>query len=208
MENLKLLDHPVLKHKLSYLRDKNTLAPEFRNVVGEISRFLGYEATRDLETFSTRIETPLGIADSHRIKEAPVIVSIMRAGNAMLDSLLTALPFARAGHIGIYRDKFIKNTVEYYFKLPEDVKGKKILLVDPLLATGDTIIASVDRLKQYEVGEIRVLSILASRQGLEAFFSCHPEIKVFTLEVEEQVDERGYLIPGLGDAGDRLYNTK
>lgn len=209
MKNVTVIEHPLLKHKLGYLRDKTTNSAEFRELVKEISKILAYEAMRDwnqLESIS--IETPITKTKTERIKNPPVIVSIMRAGNGMLDAVLSMIPISSAGYIGIYRDKFIKNTVEYYFKMPENVKGKDILLCDPLIATADTIVAAIDRLKQYEVGKIKVLSILASKVGLEKVLHFHPDVEIYTLNIEQEINEVGYLVPGLGDAGDRLYQTK
>lgn len=209
MKNVTVINHPLLKHKLGYLRDKNTNSNEFREIVKEISKILAYEAMRDwtqLETLA--IETPIAKTNTERIFNPPVVVSIMRAGNGMLDAVLSMIPISSAGYIGIYRDKFIRNTVEYYFKMPEEVKGKDILLCDPLIATADTMIAAIDRLKNYEVGKIKVLSILASRYGLEKVLSFHPDIEIFTLNIEQDMNESGYLVPGLGDAGDRLFQTK
>jgi uracil phosphoribosyltransferase len=154
------------------------------------------------------IETPITKTTTERIVNPPVVVSIMRAGNGMLDAVLSMIPISSAGYIGIYRDKFIRNTVEYYFKMPENIEGKEILLCDPLIATADTIIAALDRLKQYEVGKIKVLCILASKIGIEKIHYFHPEVEIFTLNVEQEINDVGYLVPGLGDAGDRLYQTK
>ncbi len=159
------IKHPLIEHKLAFLRDKNTSSDEFRRIVTELTKFLAFEATKDLSLVDAKIETPMSSATVKKINNPPIIVSIMRAGNGMIDSMLTLLPFCSAGHIGIYRDKFINNTVEYYFKLPENVKGKEILLVDPMLATGDTAVASLDRLKQYEVGKIKLLTILSCGHG-------------------------------------------
>ena len=208
MKNLKLIEHPLLAHKIGFLRDKNTKSAEFRSILIELSRYLAYEATKDYALVEEEVETPMAKTKVKRIAEPPIVVTIMRAGNGMLDSLMTTLPFAKAGHIGIYRDKFINNTVEYYFKLPDPCEGKPILLADPLLATGDTMIASVDRLKQYNVGEIRCLCVLVSQQGLQALYEAHPDVTVYGLSIEEGLNEKGYLLPGLGDAGDRIYNTK
>lgn len=207
MENLKLIEHPLLQHKLGFLRDKKTRSSEFRGIMKELSRYLAYEALKDFETQLVDVETPLQKTKVQRIKTPPIIISIMRAGNGMLDALLTTIPFAKAGHIGIYRDKFIKNTVEYYFKIPEGSEGQPVLLADPLLATGDTMVACIDRLKQYRVGKIRCLSILVSKQGLREVQEAHPDVTVYALSVEETLDDNGYLLPGLGDAGDRLYNS-
>lgn len=209
MKHVHVINHPLLKHKLGYLRDKNTNSNEFRDLVKEISRILAYEVMRDWDQMdSVAIESPIAKAQVERIKNPPVVVSIMRAGNGMLDSVLSMIPIASAGYIGIYRDKFIHNTVEYYFKMPENIKGKEILLCDPLIATADTIIAAIDRLKQYEVGKIKVLSILASQYGTEKVHHFHPDVEIYTVNVEKEINELGYLVPGLGDAGDRLYQTK
>lgn len=202
------IKHPLIEHKLAFLRDKNTCSDEFRRIVTELTKFLAFEATKDLSLVDAKIETPMSSATVKKIDNPPIIVSIMRAGNGMIDSMLTLLPFCSAGHIGIYRDKFINNTVEYYFKLPENVKGKEILLVDPMLATGDTAVASLDRLKQYEVGKIKLLTILSCAHGLDRVHHFHPDVDVYTLSATEELNEKGYLIPGLGDAGDRLFGTK
>ncbi|MCB9091529.1 MAG: uracil phosphoribosyltransferase [Halobacteriovoraceae bacterium] len=206
--NIKIIDHVILKHKLGLLRDKETSSHEFRNLMGEISEILAYEATADLPMQQVQIETQLSKTQIEKIAAPPIVVSIMRAGNGMLSAVLKMLPFASAGHIGIYRDKFINNTVEYYFKIPAKPENKKVLLLDPLLATGDTAIASVDRLKQYKVGEIRFLTILASQHGLKRLHHFHPDVKIYTLSVNEELNEQGYLVPGLGDAGDRLFQSK
>lgn len=201
------IKHPLLDHKLGYLRDKNTDSAEFRRIVTELTKFLAFEATKDLSVEKIKIETPIAPTTVDRINNAPVVVSIMRAGNGMIESMLTLLPFCSAGHIGIYRDKFIDNTVEYFFKLPENVKGKEILLVDPLLATGDTAIASIDRLKQYGVGKIKFLTILSNPVGIERLHHFHPDVDIFTLSSKEELNDKGYLVPGLGDAGNRLFKT-
>ena len=208
-ENIKVLSHPLLKHKLGYLRDKNTSSSEFRELVKEISRILAHEVMRGWkEMHSINIETPIAKATVERIKNPPVVVSIMRAGNGMLDAVLSMIPFASAGFIGIYRDKFIHNTVEYYFKMPANIKGRTAILCDPLVATADTMIAAIDRLKSYEVKEIKILSILISQFALERIQHFHPDVEIFTLNIENEINEQGYLVPGLGDAGDRLYQTK
>lgn len=207
MKNFHLVDHPILKHKLGFLRDKETRSSEFRSIIKEMSRLIAYEATREMKTTNVKVETPMATATVERVEEKPIIVSIMRAGNGMLDGLLSMIPFASAGHIGIYRDKFIQNTVEYYFKLPDDCKDRPILLADPLLATADTAIACVDRLKQYEVGPIKMLCVLVSSKGLERLHHFHPDVEVYAVAKEEGLSDDGYLLPGLGDAGSRLYQT-
>jgi len=204
-----VIDHPLLKHKLGYLRDKRTNSVEFRDLMKEISVLLAYEAMRDWKDMtSIEIETPIAKAKVERILNAPVVVSVMRAGNGMLDSVLSVIPFASAGFIGIYRDKFIHNTVEYYFKMPEDIKGRMAILCDPLVSTADTMIAAIDRLKSYEVKEIKILTILLSDFAKKRLHEFHPDVDIFTLNIETEINEMGYLVPGLGDAGDRLYQTK
>lgn len=206
---VEIVKHPLLKHKLGYLRDKNTSCAEFRNLTKEISYMLAHEAMRDWNEFTqVDVETPIAKTKVERITNAPVIVSIMRAGNGMLDAVLSVIPFASVGFIGIYRDKFINNTVEYYFKMPADIKGKMVICCDPLISTADTMIAAIDRLKSYEVKNIRIISILISETAIGRIQHFHPDVDIFTLNVENQVNDYGYLVPGLGDAGDRLYQTK
>src|SRR3954468_8793780 len=202
-----LVSHPVVKHKLSLLRDKKTTALSFRLIMEELSQLLAYEATRDLGTRRANVETPMETAECEIISEELVVVAIMRAGNGMLSGMLRILPFATVGHIGIYRDRFIKSTVEYYLRLPKNVEGKRVLILDPLLATGDTACAAIERLKEYGVGQIRYVCLLASPEGIKNLKAHHPDIEIYTMSVERQLDERGYLLPGLGDAGDRLYDT-
>lgn len=208
-KNLTEIKHPLLMHKLGHLRDKNTNSSDFRNIIMEISKLLAYEAMKDWKDLELlEVETPMSKMKVDRIINPPVAVAILRAGNGMLDGVLSMIPIASAGFIGIYRDKFIQNTVEYYFKLPANVKGRTILLCDPLIATADTMIAAIDRLKSYHVGPIKILSVLASEHALKRLEHFHPDVKIFALNVEKEMTENGYLVPGLGDAGDRLYQTK
>lgn len=203
------IKHPLLKHKLGYLRDKNTQHNEFRDLLKEISRILTYEVMHDWKIFDhVYVQTPIARAPIERIIQAPIVVSIMRAGNGMLDGVLSMIPFASAGHIGIYRDKFVNSTVEYYFKLPNDVEGRTILLCDPLLASGDTIIAAIERLKTLKVGTIKIMCVLVSREGLARVHKAHPDVEIYYINVEEKMTAEGYLVPGLGDVGDRLFHTK
>ena len=207
IEACRILNHPILQHNLTKLRNKETSPVDFRRVMDQLSALLAYEITRDIGVSNESVQTPLEKTESPVVSDDIVIVSIMRAGNGMLEGLLRMLPFSRVGHIGIYRDKFIGNTVEYYFRLPDEVKGRKILLADPLIATGDTAVASIDRLKEYGVGSIRFVSLLASPQGLAHLYEHHPDVEVYTLSVERELTPDGYILPGLGDAGDRLYGT-
>lgn len=204
-----IVDHPLLRHKLGHLRSKTTPAHEFRSLTEEISRSLAYEALRSWRDFDqVEIETPIAKTRVDRMVNAPVVVSIMRAGNAMLDAVLSMVPFASAGFIGIYRDKFVHSTVEYYFKMPQEIKGKVAILCDPLIATGDTIIAAIERLKSHDVKQIVVLNILISEFAVQRLSELHADVEVYTVNVEREMNAEGYLVPGLGDAGDRLYQTK
>lgn len=207
IEACRILNHPILQHNLTKLRNRDTSPVDFRRVMDQLSALLAYEITRDISVSNEPVTTPLEETHGAVVSDDLVIVSIMRAGNGMLDGLLRMLPFSRVGHIGIYRDKFIGNTVEYYFRLPDEVKGRKILLADPLIATGDTAVASIDRLKEYGVESIRFVSLLASPEGLAHLHEHHPDVEVYTLSVERELNAEGYILPGLGDAGDRLYGT-
>ncbi len=189
------------------LRNKHATPHDFRQIFNELGQILAYESTRDLQLTSTTVETPLQTARVQRIGEQVIVATILRAAEGILPGFMQMLPFAQFGHIGIYRDKSMEQTVEYYFKLPKQVAGKRVLLLDPLLATGDTCLAAIDRLKQYEVGRIRVITLLSSRVGLGKVLAAHPDVEIFTLSIEKGLDERGYLLPGLGDAGDRLFGT-
>lgn len=204
---LHLLNHPILQHKLALLRDKNSSAALFRQVIYEISMLISYEATRDLKTRPETIETPLGAASIEQIIEYPIVVAIMRAGNAMLDGVLEVLPTAKVGHIGIYRDRFVHNTVEYYLRLPKETKERSVLLLDPILATGDTMLATIGRLKEFGVGSIAVVCILASTSGIERIHAAYPDVNIYVVAIESQFTEQGFLIPGIGDVSNRLYGT-
>lgn len=206
-ERVHLLGHPILAHHLSTLRRKETGPTEFRRLLTEMSKLIAFEVTRDQETQLRPIETPFEAMEAPFLAERMAVVSIMRAGNGMLDGVLQAIPNAGVGHIGIYRDKFIHSTVEYYFRLPGDIQGKAVILLDPLLATGATAVAAISRLKQYGVGAIRFVCLLASPEGVKLVTEEHPDIDIYCLSIERELNEKGYLLPGLGDAGDRLYNT-
>jgi len=205
--NVTLLKHPVINHKLGLLRNKNTKSHEFRSLLEEISLLMAYEITKDLATKLEEIDTPLEKMKVESITNQIVLTPVLRAGEGMVNGFLKILPFAQVGHIGIYRDKKMNCTIEYYFKLPPDVKGKDIILLDPLLATGDTLLSAVNRLKQYEVASIKIVSLLASEIGVEKVLSPHPDVKLFVLNIERTLDDKGYLLPGLGDAGGRLFGT-
>ncbi len=201
------LNHPLIEHKLRLLRDKNTKSAVFRRIVHELTEFLVMEATQDLELTEVEIETPIAKTKAQRLASPPVIVSILRAGNGMVDGVLDLLPFCSVGFIGLYRDKLDHNAVEYYFKLPEQPEGKDIILVDPMLATANTAIAAIDRLKQSNVGKIKFLNILSSKHGIDRIHQTHPDVEIYTLSAKEALNDKDYLVPGLGDAGDRIFAT-
>jgi uracil phosphoribosyltransferase len=204
-----LIDHPLLRHKLGHLRDARTQSSEFRELTKEVSRILAYEAMRGWTDFDQiEVDTPVAKAKVQRIINPPVVVSVMRAGNGMLDAVLSMIPFASAGFIGIYRDKFIHSTVEYYFKMPQDIRGKIAILCDPLVATGDTAVAAIERLKSHDVRKIQILSLLISERALKRIQASHPDVEIFTLDLEKELNSNGFLVPGLGDSGDRLYQTR
>jgi uracil phosphoribosyltransferase len=201
------VEHPVLQHKLTLLRKKGLSAADFRRILTETSSLLAYEVTRDLKTAPVAIETPMEGMRSPLINEPLIVISIMRAGNGMLEGMLHMLPFARVGHVGIYRDKFLHSTVEYYFRLPGDAKGQRVLIIDPILATGDTAVAAINRLKEYKVGKITFCCLISAPEGLRNLKEAHPDVEIVTLAVDRQLNPKGYILPGIGDAGDRLFDT-
>lgn len=205
--NLRLIKHPVIQHKLAILRSKETSPLSFRLITEEISQFMAYEVTRNLKTRKLRIRTPMEHTDVEVVRDSLIVVPVLRAGNAMLNGVIRIVPFASVGHVGIYRDRLIKNTVEYYFRLPLKAKGKRVLVLEPLLASGDTACAAMDRLKDYGVGPITLVTLLAAPEGLEKMKKFHPDVEIYTLSVERGLNRKGYILPGLGDAGERLYGA-
>jgi uracil phosphoribosyltransferase len=205
--NCLVLDHPILRHNLTRLRDKATGPGEFRQVLTDLSRFMAYDLMRDLRTRESTVATPLETTLGDVLDEKVAVISIMRAGNGMLEGFLQAIPSARAGHIGIYRDKSIGSTVEYYLRLPDRIEGQRAIMLDPLLATGSTAVAATSRLKEFGVSSIDFVCVLAAPEGLSKMQHHHPDVRVVTLSLERALDEHGYILPGIGDAGDRLYAT-
>jgi uracil phosphoribosyltransferase len=202
-------NHPLLRHKLSLLRDRNTSTAQFRQVAREISLLMAYEVTRDLKLESIDIETPLEpMRAEHLAGKKLCIVSILRAGNGILDGMLELVPSARVGHIGLYRDPATLMPVEYYLKLPSDIAERLVILVDPMLATGNSAVAAAERLKQAGVTSMKFVCLIAAPEGIAAFTKAHPDVPVFTGAIDRQLDEHGYIRPGLGDAGDRFYGTR
>jgi uracil phosphoribosyltransferase len=207
MKNVTVVSHPIIEHKLAHLRNRHATPHEFRQLFNELGSILAYEATRDLKLTRVSVDTPMQTTKAYKVQEDIVVAAVLRAAEGMLPAFMQMLPFAHFGHIGIYRDKFMNQTVEYYFKLPTTVEGKRLLLLDPLLATGDTCLAALDRLRQYKVGPMKVITILSAQVGIDKVLSAHPDVEIFTLSIEKGLNERGYLLPGLGDAGDRLFGT-
>ncbi len=204
-----VVDHPLAQHKLTELRRKETVSPVFRRTLREISFLLAYEATRDLGLTTTPIETPLVAVDAPTLGERwPVLVSILRAGNALLDGMMELMPEAPVGHIGLYREPETLVAVEYYCKLPEPLAGRRVVVVDPMLATGNSAVAAVGRIKENGADDIKFVSLLAAPEGIEQFRASHPDVDIYTAAIDERLDEHGYIVPGLGDAGDRIFGTK
>jgi uracil phosphoribosyltransferase len=209
MPNVTVLDHPLLRHKLTLLRDKTTTTAMFRQVAREISLLMAYEVTRDLPLEPIQIETPLEQMQAQRLAGKKLcLVSILRAGNGILEGMLDLVPSARVGHIGLYRDPATLQPVEYYLKLPNDITDRLVILVDPMLATGHSAAAAVARLKQAGVPAMKFVCLLAAPEGIATFTREHPDVPIFTGAIDRELDSHGYIRPGLGDAGDRFYGTR
>ena len=209
IDKVTVIDHPLIQHKLTLMRQTQTSTAKFRQLLKEIGMLLAYEVTRDLPLKYEEIETPIAkmnapmLASSKKI----VIISIMRAGQGLLDSILELIPSARVGHIGLYRDPTTLMAIEYYFKVPQDIEQRDVLIVDPMLATGNSAVAAVDKLKELNPKSIKFLCLLAAPEGIVHFHQQHPDVQIYTAAVDKGLDDRGYIVPGLGDAGDRLYGT-
>ena len=209
MKGATVVDHPLVQHKLTIMRNKETSTASFRRLLREISLLLCYEVTRDLELTTTRIETPLEPMDAPILEgKKLVFASVLRAGNGLLDGMLDLVPAARVAHIGLYRDHDTLQAVEYFFKAPADLENRLIIVVDPMLATGNSSIAAVDQLKARGATNLRFLCLLAAPEGIERFNEAHPDVPIFTASIDSHLNELGYIVPGLGDAGDRMYGTK
>lgn len=209
MRNVIVCDHPLVQHKLSLLRDRETSTLGFRRIAGEIALLMAYELTRDLPLEMVEIETPLEPMLAPRIAGKKLcLVSILRAGNGILEGMLDLVPAARVGHVGLYRDPETLQPVEYYLKLPEDIAQRLVIVVDPMLATGNSAAAAVARVKQAGATQIRFACLIAAPEGIAAFHAQHPDVPVYAGCVDRGLDEHGYIRPGLGDAGDRIYGTR
>ena len=209
MAEVRVIDHPLVQHKLTLMRRRDTPTAAFRALMREIALLLGYEVTRDLALTEEQIETPLEAMTAPVLAgKKLVLVSILRAGNGLLEGMLDLIPAARVGHIGLYRDPETLMAVEYYFKVPEDLDDREVIAVDPMLATAHSAIAAIHRLKEEGAKSIKLVCLVAAPDGLEAFGREHPDVPIYTAAVDERLDDHAYIRPGLGDAGDRLYGTK
>jgi uracil phosphoribosyltransferase len=207
--NVHVIDHPLVQHKLSLMRKKESSTNTFRRLLNELSMLMAYEVTRDVPMQEVDMETPL---EKTRVKvidgKKLVFVSILRAGNGILDGMLSVVPGARVGHIGLYRDPKTLMAVEYYFKMPQDMEARDIIVVDPMLATGNSAIAAVERLKELNPKSIKFVCLLTCPEGVAAMQKAHPDVPIYTAAIDRQLNEHGYILPGLGDAGDRMFGTK
>jgi uracil phosphoribosyltransferase len=209
MQSVTVISHPLVQHKLTIMRKKETSTAGFRRLLREISTLLTYEVTRDLELTMEPIETPLAAIEAPVLEgKKLVFASILRAGNGLLEGMLDLVPSARVAHIGVYRDHDTLQAIEYFFKAPEDVGDRLVIVVDPMLATGNSSIAAVDKLKERGAHNIRFLCLLAAPEGIRNFHAVHPDVPVYTAAIDDHLNEKGYIVPGLGDAGDRMYGTK
>ncbi|MAJ34387.1 MAG: uracil phosphoribosyltransferase [Candidatus Puniceispirillum sp. TMED52] len=203
------IQHPLIQHKLTLMRDSNTPSSDFRQLLREISHLMAYEVCRDLDTEMVQINTPLEAMASPKLKGKKLcLVSILRAGNGLLEGMHELVPSARVGHIGLYRDPETLNPVQYYLKLPDQIDMRLTIVVDPMLATGHSAIAAVQRLKENGASHIKFVCLLAAPEGIDAFASAHPDVPIYTAAIDRELNDHGYIMPGLGDAGDRIYGTK
>ena len=208
-DNLTVVDHPLILHKLSLMREVSTASAVFRQLLREISLLLGYEVLRDLPMTTREIETPLEQMDAPILEGRKLaLVSILRAGNGLLEGMLDLVPSARVGHVGLYRDPKTLQAVEYYMKLPDHIDERLVVAVDPMLATGNSVSAALTRIKEAGAKNIRFMCLLSAPEGIEALQKAHPDVKIFTAAVDSHLNDHGYIVPGLGDAGDRMFGTK
>ncbi|MBL8389088.1 MAG: uracil phosphoribosyltransferase [Hydrogenophaga sp.] len=204
-----IIDHPLVQHKLTLMRRKDTSTKSFRELVHELSALLAYEITRDMPMQEVEIETPLETMKSRVIDGKKIVLaSILRAGNGFLDGMLQVIPGARVGHIGLYRDPATLQAVEYYFKMPSGMEERDVIVLDPMLATGNSAVAAVDRLKATHPRSIRFVCLVTCPQGIKTFHDAHPDVPIYTPAVDRGLNDHGYIVPGLGDAGDRIFGTK
>ncbi len=204
-----LIDHPLVQHKLTLMRKKEASTNSFRSLLNELSSLMAYEVTRDMATQDVQIETPLEVMQAKMIDgKKLVFVSILRAGNGILDGMLNVVPGARVGHIGLYRDHETLQAVEYYFKMPKDMESRDVVVVDPMLATGNSAVAAITRIKQCKPKSIKFMCLLTAPVGINTLHEAHPDVEIYTAAIDRELNEHGYILPGLGDAGDRIFGTQ
>lgn len=209
MGEVHVIDHPLVQHKLTLMRKRETSTSAFRQLLEEISMLMGYEITRDMPLSTERIETPMAAMDAPILEgKKVVVISILRAGDGILNGILKVLPSARVGHIGLYRDPKTLAAVEYYFKVPGELSDRDVIIVDPMLATGNSAIAAVERVRKANPRTIKFVCLLTCPEGIKAFHDAEPDVPIYCAAIDEHLDEKGYIVPGLGDAGDRLFGTK
>jgi uracil phosphoribosyltransferase len=209
MAKIMVFDHPLIQHKVSLMRDKNTTSKEFRDLAREVAMLMAFEVTRDLPTQEIKIETPICPTKVKMLKGLDVaIVPILRAGLGFVDGMLEIIPNAKVGHVGLYRDPETHEPVEYYCKLPEDIDKRKVIIVDPMLATGGSAIAAVDFVKKKGAKDISLMFLIAAPEGIEALTKAHPDVDIYIAAKDDHLNENAYIVPGLGDAGDRIFGTK
>lgn len=209
MKKVIVTDHPLIQHKLTLMRDKNTGSKDFRELLTEITMLMGYEITRNIQLEEVEIETPVTKTKSKIISGKKLgIVPILRAGLGMVDGLLNLVPAAKVGHVGLYRDPETLKPVEYYSKFPQDIEEREMIIVDPMLATGGSAVAAIDVLKQKGAVSIKLVNLVAAPEGIEEVHKYHPDVEIYVAAVDERLNDHGYIVPGLGDAGDRLFGTK
>jgi len=204
-----LIDHPLVQHKLTLMRKKEASTNSFRSLLNELSSLMAYEVTRDMATQDVQIETPLEVMQAKMIDgKKLVFVSILRAGNGILDGMLSVVPGARVGHIGLYRDHETLQAVEYYFKMPKEMESRDVVVVDPMLATGNSAVAAITRIKQCKPKSIKFMCLLTAPVGINTLHQAHPDVEIYTAAIDRELNEHGYILPGLGDAGDRIFGTQ
>ena len=209
MSKVHVMDHPLIHHKLAILRDKETPVKEFRELISEIAGLMCYEATRNLPTVEVEVQTPVAVAKCRMLAGKKLaIIPILRAGLGMVDSMVDMIPSAKIGHIGLYRDPETHQPVEYYCKLPEDIENRQVFVVDPMLATGGSAVAAIDFLKKYGCKNIIMMNIIGAPEGVKTVQDAHPDVDIYLAALDERLNEHAYIIPGLGDAGDRIFGTK
>ena len=207
MKDVHIMNHPLIMHKITMLRDKDTGDKDFRQLIHEIALLMGYEATKDLSVVDKKVETPIAECTGKIIERQVALVPILRAGLGMVDALINLIPASKVGHIGMYRDPVTSKPIEYYCKLPNDVEKRQVIVLDPMLATGGSAVAAIDVIKRYGVKKIKFMCIIAAPEGVEALQNAHPDVEIYIGSLDEKLNDHNYIVPGLGDAGDRIFGT-